>query len=530
MKIVIAEKLGKAGMQLLTGQSGWTVITPEEYAKNAVEQLRDAEALIVRSAVQVTDAVLEGAPKLRVIGRAGVGVDNIEMPAATRRGILVMNTPGGNAIAVAELALGLMLSLARQIPRATEALHANRWEKKSLEGTELRAKTLGVVGLGRIGLEVARRALALGMNVIASDPFAPPELARKHSVKLVPLDEVFATSDYITLHVGLTPQTQGMINKGTLAKMKPGVRIVNCARGELVEDCALVEALKSGHVAGAALDVFTNEPLKDSPFMGMPNVILTPHIAGSTREAQEAIALQIASQVREYLLNGVAQNAVNVPSVSDQEYEQMRPYMGAAQKTGSLLGQLFRGNLEEIGIAFEGTVGEWSTALIRNAAIAGVLQHDSVEKINYVNAAAAAQDRGIRVSEEKRESQIPAVCVQLRGAGVELSAKCSVVHGASRRLIELNGVDIESELEGKFLVFENLDKPGVIGGVGGLLGKNDVNIARFSLGRNDPAESAKKNEPNKALAIVQVDSTVSESVLEQLRALPSVLTVTAVVL
>lgn len=530
MKIVIAEKLGKAGMQTLTVEPGWTVVTPEEYAKDPAGHLRDADALIVRSAVQVTDAVLEGAPKLRVIGRAGVGVDNIEMPAATRRGILVMNTPGGNAIAVAELAIGLMLSLARQIPRATESLHAGRWEKKSLEGTELRGKTLGVVGLGRVGLEVARRALALSMNVIASDPFASPELARKHNVKLVPLDEVIADSDYITLHVGLTPQTRGMINKSTLAKMKPGVRLVNCARGELVEDCALLEALKSGHVAGAALDVFTNEPLKESPFMGMPNVILTPHLGGSTQEAQEAIALQIASHVREYLLHGVAQNAVNVPSVSDQEYEKMRPYMRAAQKTGSLLGQLFRGNLEEIEIAFEGTVGEWSTALIRNAAIAGVLQHNSDEKINYVNAAGAAEERGLRLSEEKVESQIPAVCVKLRGPGVELGAKCSVVHGTSRRLIELKGVDIESELEGRFLVFENLDKPGVIGGVGTLLAKNEVNIARFSLGRNDPAESVRNNEPNKALAIVQVDSTVSEDVLEQLRALPSVLTVTSVVL
>ena len=530
MKIVIAEKLGKAGMQMLTGQPGWDVVTPEEYAKDPERHLREAEALVVRSAVQVTDAVLEGAPKLRVIGRAGVGVDNIEMTAATRRGILVMNTPGGNAIAVAELTIGLMLSLARQIPRATEALHAGRWEKKSLEGAELRAKTLGIVGLGRIGIEVSRRALALGMTVIATDPFAPQDLARKHNVKLVSLDEVFATSDYITLHVGLTPQTQGLINKSTLAKMKPGVRIVNCARGELIEDCALVEALKSGHVAGAALDVFTKEPLKDSQYMGLQNVILTPHIAGSTREAQDAIAVQIASQVREYLLNGVAQNAVNVPSVSDEEYEKMRPYMRAAQKTGSLLGQLFKGNLEEIGVAYEGTVGEWSTALIRNAAIAGVLQRDSVEKINYVNAAAAAEERGIRVSEQKRESQIPAVCVQLRAAGVEVSAKCSVVHGTSRRLIELNGVDIESELEGKFLVFQNLDKPGVIGGVGTLLAKNEVNIARFSLGRNDPVESAKNGEPNKALAIVQVDSTVSEEVLEQLRALPSVLTVTSVVL
>src|SRR5712691_1747922 len=307
MKVVVAEKISSSAVDLLR-EPRWTVVTPEQLDGKLAAQLESADALIVRSAVQVNAELLEHARKLRVIGRAGVGVDNIDLDAATRKGIAVMNTPGANAIAVAEHTLALMLAMARHIGRANELMHAGKWEKKSLQGTELRGKTVGIVGLGRVGMEVARRARAFGMEVIAHDPFVSIAIAKEQGIAIAKLEEVYAASDYLTLHVGLTPQTTGMINAESLKKMKRGVRLVNCARGELVDEAALAQALKQGRVAAAGLDVFTNEPLKNSPFTSMENVILTPHIAGSTHEAQEAIGYQIALQVKEYLKHGVIQN------------------------------------------------------------------------------------------------------------------------------------------------------------------------------------------------------------------------------
>ena len=292
------------------------MLTADQVGTRLAEELNDADALIVRSAVKVNGELLEHAQKLRVIGRAGIGVDNIELPAATRKGIAVMNTPGANAVAVAEQTIGMMLCLARHLPRANETTKAGKWEKKSLEGTELRGKTLGVIGLGRIGLEVASRAQAFGMKVVGHDPYISTELARERKVELKTLDDLYPVADYLSLHLALTPQTRGMINAESLVKMKKGVRIINCARGELINEAALAEALKSGHIGGAALDVFAPEPPKDSPLLGLENVMATPHIAGSTKEAQEAVGIQIAQQVKEYLSRGVIQNAVNVPSVS----------------------------------------------------------------------------------------------------------------------------------------------------------------------------------------------------------------------
>ncbi|MGB6610141.1 MAG: hydroxyacid dehydrogenase, partial [Acidobacteriaceae bacterium] len=322
MKVVLAEKVSPATLAVFQAEPGWQILTHDQ-VKNLPEAMADADALVVRSAVQVDDALMAAAPKLRVIGRAGVGVDNIDAEAATRRGIVVMNTPGANAIAVAELALGLMIALARQLPRADSTMHAGIWEKKSLQGTELRDKKLGILGLGRIGLEVARRARNFGMELLGHDPFVSASIARENAIRLVSAEELFSLADYLTLHVGLTPQTTGIINAASLATMKKGVRILNCARGELIVENDLADALKSGHVAGAALDVFHEEPPKNSPFTALDNVILTPHIAGSTAEAQEAVGVQIALQVREYLKSGVAQNAVNMPSLSHEEYEEL---------------------------------------------------------------------------------------------------------------------------------------------------------------------------------------------------------------
>ena len=374
MKIVLAEKVSPATLAVFAAEPGWEVLTHDKLTDGLPAALADADALVVRSAVQVDDALMEHAPKLRVIGRAGVGVDNIDAEAATRRGVVVMNTPGANAVAVAELAICLMIALARKVPAANTSMHAGKWEKKSLQGSELRGKTLGILGLGRIGLEVAKRARGFGLEILGSDPFASAAVARENGIRLATLDELIAGSDYLTLHVGLTPQTTGIINAKTLAAMKKGVRIINCARGELVDEAALAAALKSGHVAGAALDVLTIEPPKDSPFFGLDNVILTPHIAGSTAEAQEAVGVQIAMQVREYLKLGVVQNAVNLPSLSHEEYVQLAPYIDLAGRLGSFLAQTGKGGIEAIDLVYCGALAEAKTDLIRNAAIEGLLQ------------------------------------------------------------------------------------------------------------------------------------------------------------
>jgi D-3-phosphoglycerate dehydrogenase len=520
MKIVLAEKVSPATLAVFAAEPGWEVRTHDQLPEGLQAALEDADALVVRSAVQVDDALLEHAPKLRVIGRAGVGVDNIDTEAATRRGIVVMNTPGANAVAVAELTIGLMLALARKLPAANSTMHAGKWEKKSLQGAELRAKTLGILGLGRIGLEVARRARGFGLELIGSDPFVSAAVARENGIALVSLEEMFAKADYLTLHVGLTPQTQGVINAKTLAAMKKGVRIINCARGELVDDTALVEALKSGKVAGAALDVFAQEPLKDSPYFELDNVILTPHIAGSTAEAQEAVGVQIAMQVREYLKLGVAQNAVNLPSLSHEEYVQLAPYIDLAGRLGSFLAQAGKGGIESINLIYGGTLTELKTELVRNAAIEGLLQGS--ENVNRINAAAVAVERGIRVHEEKQESHrggaASVLTVVLHGPAGTSRASGTVIHGEQPRLLEFDHIDIETPLEGYLLVCRNLDVPGVIGQIGTTLGQQGVNIANFALGRERAGE-----KPVKALAVVQVDGPVSDAVLAALKQIEALL-------
>ncbi|HEV2022724.1 MAG TPA: phosphoglycerate dehydrogenase [Terriglobales bacterium] len=523
MKIVIAEKVSPAAEALLKEESRWEVVTSEQIDGKLASHLENADALIVRSAVQVTSATLEHARKLRVIGRAGVGVDNIDLEAATKKGIAVMNTPGANAVAVAEHTFALMLALARHLCRADALTRAGRWEKKSLQGTELRAKTLGIAGLGRVGMEVARRARAFGMEVIAHDPFVPTTAARELGIKLAGLDEVYAAADYLTLHVGLTPQTAGMINAASLAKMKKGVRLINCARGELVEEPALAEALRSGHVAGAGVDVFTEEPPKNSPLLALENVIATPHIAGSTREAQEAVSYQIALQVREYLKRGVIQNAVNVPSVSHDEYAQMQPYIVLAERLGSFLAQASEGSPEEISLRFSGAIAEWKTDLIRNAAIKGILNQTLSEKANLVNAASIAAERGLRLHEAKR-SKVPGggagnvLSVMIKTSAEERLVKGTVLHGNSPRLLAVDDIDIEAPLERNLIYLRNKDVPGVIGKVGTILGTHSINIANFSLGRRERSGKT----PPEAIAVVHVDGRVPPLVLEELRQIEAV--------
>jgi len=520
MKIVLAEKVSPATLAVFAAEPGWDVKTHDQLPDGLPAALADAEALVVRSAVQVDDALMAHAPKLRVIGRAGVGVDNIDAEAATRRGIVVMNTPGANAVAVAELTIGLMIALARKLPAANASMHAGKWEKKNLQGLELRGKTLGILGLGRIGLDVARRARGFGMEILGTDPFVSAAVARENGILLVSVEELFAKADYLTLHVGLTPQTHGIINAKTLAAMKKGVRIVNCARGELVVEADLVAALQSGQVAGAALDVFTVEPPKESPYFALDNVILTPHIAGSTAEAQEAVGIQIAQQVREYLKLGVVQNAVNLPSLSHEEYVKLAPFIELASRLGAFLAQAGKGGIESIALIYGGALAEVKTELVRNAAIAGLLQGS--ENVNRINAAAIAAERGIRVHEEKEESHrggaATVLTVVLHTAQGESRASATVIHGEQPRLLAFDGIDVEAPLEGTLVVCRNLDVPGVIGRIGTILGQQGVNIANFALGRERAGA-----KPVKALAVVQVDEPVSEQVLEALKVIEALL-------
>lgn len=520
MKIVIAEKVSPATLAILKAEPGWDVITADQIPSGGLPAaLADADALIVRSAVQADAALLEHAPKLRLIGRAGVGVDNIDTAEATRRGVVVMNTPGANAVAVAELTLGLMISMARSIPRANSSMHEGKWDKKSLQGTELRGKTLGIVGCGRIGLEVARRASAFGMELIGYDPFIAPVIARENNITLVPIDEIFTESDYLSLHVGLTPQTEGLINAHSLAIMKPGVRLVNCARGELIVDEALVDAVKSGHVAGAALDVFRAEPLKNSPYFDLPNVLLSPHVAGSTDEAQEAIGIQLARQVRDYLKLGVVQNAVNVASLSEEEYAEVSPYIEMAARLGQFLAHALgsEGNIESLTLNYNGRLAELKTDLIRNAATAGLL-HGS-EGVNRINAASAAGDRGIRLQENKREHVPGGTGATLRliahTSSGDFAVTGTVLLGGSPRLMRYNGIDVEAELVGTLLVVRNNDVPGVIGRIGTILGEAQLNIANFALGRK------LEGTETRAVAVVQLDDPAAaplQSAVEALRA------------
>ena len=524
MKVVVAEKISSSAIDLLR-EPRWTIVTPDQVEGKLAAQLQSADALIVRSAVQVDADLLEHARKLRVIGRAGVGVDNIDLDAATRKGIAVMNTPGANAIAVAEHALALMLAMARHISRANELMHAGKWEKKSLQGTELRGKTLGIVGLGRIGMEVARRARAFGMEIVAHDPFVSTAVAKDQGIRLAKLEEVYAAADYLTLHVGLTPQTAGMINADSVKRMKRGVRLVNCARGELVDEAALAQAVKQGLVAGAALDVFTDEPLKNSPLTAVENIILTPHIAGSTNEAQEAVGYQIAMQVKEYLKHGVIQNAVNVPSVSHDEYLELQPYVVLAERLGSFLAQVSEGTLEEISLRYTGHIAESKTDLIRNAAVKGILNEALEEKANLVNAEAIASSRGLRIHESRKPHSSgggsgSVLSVLLKTATGEHLVKGAVLHKDTPRLLHVDGIDVEAPLERDLIYLRNRDVPGVIGKVGTILGQHKINIANFSLGRR--SGNTKPGAPRQAIAVVHVDGKVPPEVLAELRRVPAV--------
>jgi D-3-phosphoglycerate dehydrogenase len=517
MKIIVADKISERGTALLR-EAGWNVVTPTAAALPG--EIVDADALIVRSATKVTAALMANAARLRVIGRAGVGVDNVDVDAATRRGVMVMNTPGGNAVSVAEHTFALLLALARSVPQANSSIHAGKWEKSSLSGTELRGKTLGLVGLGRVGTEVARRARALEMKVLAYDPFVTPAAAREVEVELVSLDDLFARSDVISMHTSLSPATEKMIDAAAIAKMKKGARIVNCARGELIDEAALAEALKSGQIAGAALDTFAQEPPKNSPLIGLPNVIATPHIAGSTAEAQEQVGTAIAQQVRDYLVDGLIRNAVNMPSLTPDQYRRLRPYLELGERLGAFIAQASPSqSFGRLRIRYTGEPAEIGSHVIRSAVLIGALNPVLDEKVNLVNAAEVAASRGLVVEEstQPRGRGFPnTVLVAIADGARELSVEGTVAQDGSPRILALDGIGLEAPLEGTLLLTRNVDVPGVIGRIGTALGTLGINIATFALGRRAPAGGSE------ALALVGIDGEISPAVVQTIRNLPSV--------
>jgi D-3-phosphoglycerate dehydrogenase len=488
---------------------------PEELAK----VIRDYDGLVIRSGTRVTADILAEPGRLRVIGRAGIGVDNVDVPTATKKGIVVMNTPGGNNVTTAEHTITLMLALARWIPQADASLHAGKWERTKFEGTEVCNKVLGVVGLGNIGAIVAERAQGLRMKVIAFDPFITAEAAARMKVEVVTLDELYARADFVTVHTPLTPETKGLVNRAAIAKMKKGVRIVNCARGGIVDEQDLADAITSGHVAGAALDVFVDEPPPaDHPLLRLPQVIATPHLGASTSEAQVNVAVAIAEQITKFLLRGEVEAAVNMPSVSREMLTLLQPHLHLGEKLGSLLGQLSPDPVSELAVEYSGQVADLDSRPVTNAILRGLLSPFLDVAVNYVNAPAIARERGIKVLEGRAS----------HSSAFVNSIKVSVVRGAQRqvvegavfgndilRLVRIDRFYLEAVPEGYILMLNNRDVPGVVGRVGTLLGARNINIAGLELGREGAG--------GRAISLFHVDNAVPEAVLEELRHAPDVL-------
>jgi len=515
-RVLIADKLSPAAAAIFKDR-GIEADTKTGLDKDQLaEIIGQYDGLAVRSATKVTEKVLAKAAGLKVIGRAGIGVDNIDVPAATSRGIIVMNTPFGNSITTAEHTIAMMMALARQVPEADRSTQAGKWEKSKFMGVEVTSKTLGVIGCGNIGSIVADRAQGLKMKVIAYDPYLSEERALDLGIEKVNLDELFRRADFLTLHTPMTEKTRNIINAESMATMKKGVRIINCARGGLIVEPALAEAIESGHVAGAAIDVFETEPAKENPLFGLPNVICTPHLGASTSEAQENVALQIAEQMADYLLQGAISNAVNFPSISAEEAPKLKPFVKLAERLGSFAGQLTETAPSMIRLEYAGDVAEMNTRALTSAAVSGVLK-PYLEDINMVSAPIIARDRGIKV-EEVRRGQEGAyetyMRVTLKTERGERSVGGTVFSDGKPRLIQINKIPMDAEFSPNLLYTENADKPGHIGALGTLLGNEGVNIATFNLGREE--------QGGKAIALVSVDERVDDSVLTKVRALPYV--------
>jgi len=514
-KILIADSISQSGIDELTRDEAFEVSRQTGLSESAlVEIIPDFSAVVVRSQTKITAAVLNAGTKLRVVGRAGVGIDNVDVAEATRRGVIVMNAPGGNTISTAEHSFSLLLCAARKIPRADAMLRGGKWDRKNLEGVELFNKTLGIIGMGRIGSELSRRAIAFGMRVLAYDPYLSATRARTLQIELIDeLDDLLATADFITLHTPLTQETHHLLDRTRLAKTRRGVRVINCARGGLIDETALAEALRSGHVAAAALDVFETEPLPlDSSLRDAPNLVLTPHLGASTTEAQESVGIEIAQSIRAALLEGTIRNAVNMPNLDAKTLSIIGPHLRFGEKLGRFLSQVAPRRVDELKINYSGKVNELDTGPITRSVLKGFLQSAGGADINEVNAPAFAESLGLKVTEARVSA--PGDYADL----VELSADAEgktvsvggAFFGATPRIVSVNSRPVEARPHGVILVLENTDRPGIVGRLGTLLGEHNVNIATMSLSRNQAGGTA--------LTILNLDNAPSEQLLEKIRA------------
>jgi D-3-phosphoglycerate dehydrogenase len=520
MKVLVSDNISPKGVQILE-KAGLHVdvktgMTPGELKK----VIGKYEGLVIRSATKVTADILDSAKKLKVIGRAGSGLDNVDKVEATKHGVVVMNTPGGNTITTAEHTIALMISMARRIPQATASMKQGKWEKKKFMGVELYNKTLGIIGIGNIGSHVAKIAQGMGMNVITYDPYMSEEKKKTLGVTVVDLNELIKAADVITLHIPMTNETKHLINAKNIGKMKKGVRIINASRGGVVDEAALYKALKSGKVAGAALDVFETEPPSESPLFELEDFICTPHLGASTADAQENVALAVANQIADYLIHGIIRNAVNFPSVSADVLPTMQPYINLAERLGSFISQNFDGGIQQVTIEYKGDVTELYLEPITIAVLKGILTPILEETVNFINAPLIAKERGIEVKEittADAGDYHSMIVVKIKSDKKE-SVVSGILHGKKEpRIIETNGFAVEIVPEGELLVVENNDKPGVIGNIGTLIGKNKINIARMQFGR--------ENRGGRAISIVSVDTAVSKDILTKISKLPNVLSI-----
>ncbi len=517
-RVLISDALSTAAVQIFKDHGVETDFQPNlgKDKDKLAEIIGAYDGLAIRSNTKVTAKLLERATNLKVIGRAGIGVDNVDIPAATARGIIVMNTPFGNSITTAEHAIAMMFALAREIPAADASTQAGKWEKNRFMGVEITAKTLGIIGCGNIGSIVAERAVGLRMRVIAFDPYLSPERAKALGVEKVELDELLKRADFITLHTPLTPQTRGIMGAENIAKAKKGVRIINCARGELVDEAAMRAALDSKHVAGGAFDVFSEEPAVNNPLFGHPNVVCTPHLGASTNEAQENVALQVAEQMSDYLTRGAISNAINFPSITAEEAPRLKPFIALAEKLGSFAGQLTETSIKKVTIVYEGAVAELKTKALTSSAIAGLLR-PLLSDVNVVSAPVVAKDRGIVIDEVTRAAEgdyESLVTLTITTETQERSISGTAFHDGKPRIVSIKGIKIDGEFAPSMIYVTNEDKPGFIGRFAGLLGEAGVNIATFALGRDNPGGSA--------IALVEVDGAVPEAALAKVQAIPGV--------
>ncbi|QQA42953.1 phosphoglycerate dehydrogenase [Pelagovum pacificum] len=513
-RVLISDKLSDAAVQIFKDR-GIDVDFQPDLGKDKdklLEVIGQYDGLAIRSATKVTEKIIAAADNLKVIGRAGIGVDNVDIPEASRKGIIVMNTPFGNMITTAEHAIAMMFAVARQIPEASASTHAGKWEKSKFMGVELTGKTLGVIGAGNIGGIVCTRGVGLRMKVVAYDPFLSDDRAAELGVEKVELEDLLKRADFITLHVPLTDQTKNILSKENIAKTKKGVRIINCARGGLVDEAALAEALKDGHVAGAAFDVFAEEPAKENPLFNLPNVVCTPHLGAATSEAQENVALQVAEQMSDYLLTGAVQNALNMPSVTAEEAKVMGPWIKLAGHLGNFIGQMTDEPIKAINILFDGQASEMNLSALTSSVVSGIMKVTNPD-VNMVSAPVIAKERGVRISTTKQdqsgafEGYIKVTVVTTQR---ERSIGGTVFSDGKPRFIQIKGINLDAEVGRHMIYTTNTDLPGIIGTLGTTLGSNGVNIANFTLGR-----SAEKGE---AIALLYVDDVVPAKAVEELKA------------